>query len=90
MNCLICNRDTGPDGTNAACYFIDDGNYGSTVLDNDGLINFSICDRCLVDRRDRIRGAARQHCMACGERQSTYAFFPLEDDKLRAGENTPK
>lgn len=77
MNCLICNRDVGDDGTKAAVAVSTHGNFGSGILDNDGTIRFSICDHCIVERQDRIRLKVERRCQECHSEVRGYNLFPL-------------
>lgn len=61
--CLVCGVEldvsdpakTGSLSCSDGVIYSTSGNYGSTVLDDDGTIVFVICDACLVKRRDRLR-----------------------------------
>jgi len=80
MNCIICNRDTG-DGTHKAIILETRGNYGSEILDNDGIITFSICDRCLVDRRSRCRQVVKLRCTTC-DSHTKHELIPVEPEVI--------
>lgn len=86
MNCLICNRDTGDHGRDRAISIHTAGNYGSRVLDSDdpGTVHFSVCDACLIERRDRCRLAVKERCAHCGGEPQLYTDEPLPDDAFRA------
>jgi hypothetical protein len=61
--CLVCGHPletcdpakTGFLSVNDGVIYSTSGNYGSTVLDDNGSIVFVICDACLVKHRDRLR-----------------------------------
>ncbi len=62
MNCFVCLREIKAEvkdgeivSANDAAIFNSHGNYGSTVLDEDGiLVEVLICDACLVSRREHV------------------------------------
>jgi len=70
LPCLVCGKeleqiDSGSfNHPNNACACYTHGNYGSCVFDplNDyHLLEFNVCDECLVKYKDSIRLVIRQH-----------------------------
>lgn len=81
MNCLICGKDTGLHGMDYAIQITTDGNYGSQVLDQEK-ITFSICDACLVARRDRIMQRVRAEGSVCMCPNPEYKFVPVDEETI--------
>jgi hypothetical protein len=86
MNCIVCDRDTGENGDHYAVYEDTTGNYGSRVLDLEKVpLRLSICDRCLVERRDRLRAVVEDRCEKCnGRRVWPKSLRSVPDDLLLA------
>lgn len=84
MNCIVCNRYTGENGDHYAVYEDTTGNYGSRVLDMERTpVRVSICDWCLVERRDRLRLVKQDRCEACCAKKNFWSLIPTpEDDDL--------
>ena len=61
------------------------GNFGSTVLDNYGTVRISVCDHCLVERRDRIRLVVQGRCETCHEKKrGGFDLVSVPDDTIPA------
>ena len=82
MVCLVCGRDVGEDGTHHAVALDTNGNYGSTVLDNDGIVRLSVCDHCLIERRDRLRLLVKKRCKHCNGDHQGFDLLEVLDDTI--------
>lgn len=94
MNCIVCNRDTGENGDHYAVYEDTSGNYGSQVLDCEPHpVRISICDWCLVERRDRLRLVlpAEKRCSTCGNEENLgfNKLDPVPDDVIPSSLSNP-
>jgi hypothetical protein len=87
--CLVCGVEldvsdptkTGHLSCNDGVIYSTSGNYGSTVLDDDGTIVFVICDACLIKHRSRLRAFKTSMPRV----QAIWTVVPVEElipDKL--------